>query len=266
MSELELQARLDLAVETARQAGELTLRYFRRHDLIVEQKGDQTPVTIADREAEQLVRRRVKECFPGDAVLGEEFAETAGESGYRWIVDPIDGTQSFVRGVPLYGTVVAVERGGRSVIGVIHIPPLKECVYAAQGLGAWHEREGLPRTPARVGGSDRLDESLFCTSDPSIFAGEKHHALLRLLQATRLTRTWGDCYGYLLVATGRAELMIDPVANLWDLAALQPILEEAGGTFTDWRGNPTIYSGEGIATNGKILRQVLAVLQDPSSP
>ncbi|HTU26328.1 MAG TPA: histidinol-phosphatase [Pirellulales bacterium] len=257
----DLSARLELALAAAREAGDLTLSYFSRSDLAVERKADDSPVTIADRRAEELLRARVGEAFPADAILGEEFPERPGTSGFRWILDPIDGTKSFIHGVPLYGMLVAVEFGGRGVVGVIAIPALDEWVYAAIGQGAWHVRGGGEPVRAAVSQTPRLADGLFCTSDDTHWRGfERQTALERLQAAARLSRTWGDCYGYLLVATGRAELMVDPAMSVWDAAALQPVLEEAGGTFTNWRGEPTIHSGEGIATNGKILAEVLALV------
>jgi histidinol-phosphatase len=258
----DLAARLQLALGAAREAGQLTLNYFCRSDLAVELKQDATPVTIADRQAEQLLRERIGEKFPQDGILGEEFPEQSGTSGFRWILDPIDGTKSFVRGVPLYGTLIGVEYQSRSVLGVIHIPGLDECVYASAGGGAWYERGSAAPTRARVSDRTQLSESLFCTSDATAYrALGRQAALERLEAAAQLSRSWGDCYGYLLVATGRAELMVDPVMSVWDAAALQPILEEAGGTFTDWKGQATIHSGEGIATNGKVLAEVLSLVQ-----
>jgi histidinol-phosphatase len=263
----DLAARLQLALGAAREAGQLTLGYFCRGDLTVELKHDATPVTIADRQAEQLLRERIGRKFPSDGILGEEFPEQAGTSGFRWILDPIDGTKSFVRGVPLYGTLIGVEYQTRSVLGVIHVPGLDECVYGSVGGGAWYERGSVAPVRARVSERAHLAESLFCTSDATTFRSRGRQAALERLQAAALlSRTWGDCYGYLLVATGRAELMVDPVMSVWDAAALQPILEEAGGTFTDWQGRATIHSGEGIATNGKILPEVLSLIRESGAP
>ncbi|MHB1035175.1 MAG: histidinol-phosphatase [Pirellulales bacterium] len=256
----DLSARLNLALEAAKEAGRITLGYFQREDLAIDLKQDATPVTAADREAEQHLRRRIGAAFPADGILGEEFPELEGTSGFRWILDPIDGTKSFIHGVPLYGTLVGVEFDARSVLGVILMPALEECVYAAAGQGAWYIRSEKPPRPARVSTCDRLSQGLFCTCDvPSFGETGRQQAYERLQAAAGLSRTWGDCYGYLLVATGRAELMVDPVMNVWDAAALQPILEEAGGTFTDWQGQPTIHHGEGIATNGRVLEEVLAI-------
>lgn len=260
MNDRDITDRLELAGRMAREAGDITLRYFRRDDLAVEWKRDASPVTIADREAEQALRRHIHAAFPGDGILGEELGEHPGSSGYRWILDPIDGTQSFIHGVPLYGTLIGLEHEMRSVLGVINLPALKECVWAAVGMGATYLREGREPRKVHVSTCERLADGLLLTSD---FAGYhktgREHALSELTRTARRARTWGDCYGYLLVATGRAEAMIDPIMNVWDTAALQPILEEAGGTFTDWQGRPTIHGGEAVATNGHVREEVLAV-------
>jgi histidinol phosphatase-like enzyme (inositol monophosphatase family) len=252
--------RLELAIEAAREAGRITLEYFRRDDLKVERKGDDSPVTIADRQAEQYLRRRISEAFPEDGILGEEFGEQQGASGYRWIVDPIDGTKSFIHGVPLYSTLIGVERDGEPVLGVIVIPALDEAVYAAVGQGAWYLRGQEPPCPARVASTARLSEGLFLTSEvANFYAIERPQVFEQLQAATRLTRTWGDGYGYMMVATGRADVMVDPIMCAWDAAPMLTILEEAGGVFTDWQGRRTIHSGQGIATNSALLSEVLAI-------
>ena len=259
-SDLTLKDRMDFAVAIAREAGALTLKYFRQEGLAVDRKSDDSPVTVADRRAEELLRARIAETYPDDAILGEEFGEVAGTSGYRWVLDPIDGTKSFIHGVPLYGTLVAVEHGGEGAVGVIMIPVLDECVYAARGHGVWYTRGSAAPVPARVSDCRRLSEGLFLTSEVICFDHVgRQEAYARLQSAARLTRTWGDCYGFMLVATGRAEVMIDAYLNLWDAAALQPILEEAGGSFSDWKGKPTIQSGEAVATNGHVHEEVLAI-------
>lgn len=259
----DLIARQTLALEAAREAGDLTLRYFQRDNFSVELKADASPVTIADRQAEIHLRERITAAFPADAILGEELPERPGTSGFRWILDPIDGTKSFISGVPLYGTLIGVEHQGRSVVGVIRIPALDECVYAAAGQGAWYTAGDAEPLAARVSSKDKLSAGLFCTSAVKTFEKQgRLPAYNRLQAAAWLTRTWGDCYGYLLVATGRAEVMVDPQMNVWDCAALQPVLEEAGGTFTDWSGTPTIHAGEAIATNGRVLDEVLAITRE----
>ncbi len=263
----DLAPRLNLACSAAREAGKLTLRYFQQSNLAVDLKHDATPVTVADREAEQLLRKRIAAEFPADGILGEEFGEQAGTSGYRWVLDPVDGTKSFIHGVPMYGVLIGIEKisgnlednpRDTSQIGVIYIPVLDEMVYAAAGQGAWYTRGNGAPQPALVSKTPRIAEALFCTSSVSGFHKRGAWQMLeRLATTAKITRTWGDAYGYMLVATGRADLMIDPVMNLWDAAPLVPILQEAGGTFTDWQGRATIYGGEGIATNGLLLDEVL---------
>jgi histidinol-phosphatase len=257
----EIAARLELAVEAARQAGQITLKYFRRDDLEVQRKADDSPVTVADRQAEEHLRRRIAEAFPQDAILGEELPERPGSSPFRWILDPVDGTKSFIHGVPLYGTLVGVEHGGQPVLGLIRIPALDECVYASTGRGAWHVAGDKPPRPAKVSDCPTLSQGLFLTSEVANFSQiGRRDVYHRLEDTARLSRSWGDAYGYLMVATGRAELMVDPVAAVWDLAALLPVIEEAGGTFSDWHGRRTIHSGQCIASNGRIHDEVLALI------
>ncbi|MEM9588892.1 MAG: histidinol-phosphatase, partial [Planctomycetota bacterium] len=226
-------------------------------------KSDDSPVTIADREAEQLVRELVAEQFPDDAVEGEEFDDTAGSSDYRWVVDPIDGTKSFICGVPLYSTLVALEKGGEPLGGVINIPATGEMGIAAIGHGSWYRRQPSEAwQPARVAETNQLSQAVFVSSQVDSFDGRDaadHYK--RLESAAWITRTWGDGYGYLMVATGRAHLMIDPICNAWDVAAILPVLQEAGGRFTDWKGNPTTRGGDGVGTNGHLHDEVLSVLQ-----
>lgn len=259
----QLCRRLDSARRFAHEAGQITLAYFRRDDLVVERKGDDSPVTAADRQAEAHLRRSIAAAWPEDGIFGEEMGEQPGTSGFRWILDPIDGTKSFIHGVPLYGTLVGIERHGQPLAGVIHMPALGETVYAAQGQGAWYEQAGQIPRPVRVSACPRLAEALFLTSEVANFDRIGRRAVFdRLQAAVRLVRTWGDCYGYLLLATGRAELMIDPVVAVWDLAALVPVIEESGGTFTDWQGRRTIYSGQAVATNGLIFKEVMALMAE----
>jgi len=247
----DLASRLDFAVRIAREAGDHTLRYFRRPDLEVESKADLSPVTRADREAETLLTDRIRAAFPMDGILGEELGETPSKNGYRWILDPIDGTRSFARGIPLFGTLVAMEANGESVIGVIHLPACRETVYAAKGEGAWWQVESAAPIPARVSLVSALVNATLLSTAPEGFAKPNALNALRNLEVecTQL-RTWGDCYGYALVATGRADIMVDPKMAIWDAAALIPILQEAGGRFTDWNGRTRADGGNGIATNG----------------
>jgi len=249
----------DCAIDTAWQAGQLTLAHFQA-GVIVEQKADDTPVTIADREAEILLRRLIEARFPGHAIVGEEFGGTDRDSKYRWIIDPIDGTRSFIQGVPLYGVLIGLEIAGEMVVGVAYFPALGEMIAAARGEGCrWNGRS------TRVSGVPSLDQAFVTYGDCAYFERYgRAGAWARLQEATRTQRGWGDCYGHCLVATGRAEVMLDPIMNAWDCAALLPILQEAGGTFTDWDGNSTIYSGNAISTNGLLFDQVMEIVKGSS--
>lgn len=247
-----LEGRFAAAVELARLAGQSTLELFGSRAFDVERKGDDSPVTMADKQAEQLIRRELATRFPQDAILGEEFGSSEGGSDYGWIVDPIDGTKSFISGVPLYSTLVAVIKDKRAVAGVIYIPALDEMVFAAAAAGCWHSVKGATATRAEVS-KRTLDQGLFVLTQVDSF--RKHNAeaaYLALEKEAYVTRSWGDGYGYLLVATGRAELMVDPIANPWDLAAVQVVVDEAGGRFTDWHGQSTYAGGQGVATNGLV--------------
>ncbi|TVQ00186.1 MAG: histidinol-phosphatase [Planctomycetaceae bacterium] len=244
-------------------AGAQTLRHFRATGLRVEAKADDSPVTVADREAESLIRTRIAEDFPADSVAGEEYSDQVGSSRYRWIIDPIDGTKSFVCGVPLYSTLLALECDEEPVAGVIQIPALGETVIAATGRGAWYRPAAEAGwQPARVSDKTDISEAVLLTSQTDLFARRgAGEAFAELERDCWVSRSWGDGYGYLLVATGRAELMVDAVCNPWDVAAMLPILAEAGGRFSDWRGEPTCRGGEGLGSNGKLHDAALRTLR-----
>ncbi|MDZ4659882.1 MAG: histidinol-phosphatase [Bythopirellula sp.] len=264
MNNLEINARLNHAVAIARQAGKFTLQHFRTPGLAVERKGDGSPVTIADQGAEKLLRKLIAEEFPQDAIVGEEFGETPGKSGFQWILDPIDGTKSFVSGVPLYTTLVAVMRNNVPLVGVIFAPAVDEMVYAATDQGCWHVINNGEPLPAKVSTVDSLAEAVFLTTCVRSYTLDRPQdgrgVFDKLAESCRVSRTWGDAFGYLLVATGRAEIMIDPIMNIWDAAALQPIIQEAGGKFFDWQGNSTVHSGEAVATNGALAAKVKQIV------
>lgn len=247
------QRTLDQAVGIARAAGDLTLRWFRSADLAVERKGDGTPVTAADRAAERLVREALAVDFPDDAVLGEEEAPVAGRSGRRWVLDPIDGTKAFTCGVPLYSTLLALEDEHGIAIGVIHLPALGETVWAGRGLGCWTDRG-----PARVSADATLQGAYVMSSSFSHWAPGRVAALER---AGAVLRTWGDGYGYALVATGRVAAMVDPIVEPYDLGPMPVILAEAGGRFSDLAGGAGIEGGSGLGSNGAVHDELLALLQ-----
>jgi histidinol-phosphatase len=244
---------LDEAVDLARRAGDLTLRWFRRPDLAVERKHDGTPVTEADRSAESLVRQHLAEHHAADTVVGEEDTNVDGTSGRRWVVDPIDGTKAFTHGVPLYSTLLALDDEHGPAIGVIHLPALGETVWAGRGLGCF-----VNGTPARVSDHASLDGAYVMTSAVDHWPPG---ALDHLHDAGAVVRTWGDGYGYALVATGRAEAMVDPTVAVWDIAAMPVLLAEAGGRFTDLSGRTSTDGGSGVASNGLIHEPLLAPLQ-----
>ena len=256
-SKNELNELLEFSIALARGAGDITLNYFRKQPE-TSTKSDGSYVTIADREAEAYLRRQIAERFPDDGILGEEEGEHAGRSGRRWILDPIDGTFAFVHGVPFYGVLIAVEIDNQMTFGVINIPVLNEIVAAAAGCGCFFNGE-----PARVSTINKLKDGLLLATNFNSCAKYGFGDAAQRLQArARTSRTWGDCYGYVLVATGRAEVMFDPVMNLWDCAPLLPIMEEAGGTFTDWRGVRTPHGGNAIATNGLLFDEVMSLIRD----
>ncbi len=238
------QATLDTAVSLVRAAGDRTLQWFRSADLEIVSKGDGTPVTAADRDAERFLREHLAEAFPGDGVLGEEEAPTASTTGRRWIIDPIDGTKAFTCGVPLYSNLLALEDEHGIAVGIINLPALGETVWAGRGLGCWSERG-----PARVSSHATLDGAYVMSSSLSRWP---HHRLAALDDAGALLRTWGDGYGYALVATGRVAAMVDPVAAPYDLGPMPVILAEAGGRFTDLDGVVSIETGSGLASNGHV--------------
>ena len=248
---------LQFALDAAWQAGRITLGYFQT-GLRADRKADNTPVTIADQEAEQKIRRMIQERWPDHGIHGEEYGRAPTDSPYTWIIDPIDGTKSFISGVPLYSTLLALMDGDQALLGVIHLPALNETVYAVRGQGCfWNGRR------ARVSSIDKLENAVvLCSEMERQEEYGRQQAWQRIVNATYVQRTWGDGYGYALVATGRAEIMVDPALSPWDAGPLQVIIEEAGGTFTDWQGNPTIRAGEGIATNGILLRKVMALIND----
>ena len=248
---------LAVAREAVDLAGRFALGHFGR-PIEVERKADASPVTIADRGAEEILRRHLAAAFPDDGLLGEEHGESPGRSGRRWILDPIDGTQSFVRGVPLWGVLVGLEEDDCCVVGVIGLPALGRTLWAARGAGAFCNGE-----PIAVSKATSLGDATLLTSDarPQHY-GARYAGFERLLRGVGRQRGWGACYGTALVATGQAEVMVDPQLNPWDCAAVVPIVEEAGGSFFAWDGRPTIYGDSGVAVPRALREPVLALLGD----
>lgn len=250
----ELANLLEIARRAAEVAGKVIMPLYER-GTSVELKADRTPVTEADRRAELAIREFLARECPGHGILGEEFGETAGEGRYRWILDPIDGTKSFIHHVPLFGTLVALERDGEPVVGVIACHAAGETASAARGLGAFLNGERI--TVSTVG---RIEDATLSMTSYARTAAMHPKGFASLVSRCGLARAWGDCYGYLMVAAGRAEIMLDPEMSIWDAAALYPVVTEAGGGFSQWDGTPGVGNSV-VATNGVLHAAVLAALR-----
>ena len=254
---MNLAKYLEFITETAYQAGRLTLSDFLTGTQ-PDWKSDHSPVTVADRKAEAYIRQQIEQRYPTHAIIGEEFggeAESQGAS-QRWFIDPIDGTKSFIRGVPLYAVLIGLEIEGQVAVGAAYFPALDEMIAAASGLGCWWNGRR-----ARVSQITRLDQAVLTTT--SVQAFRKHccqEPFDRLAERCYYQTGWSDAYGYMLVASGRAEIAIDPIMNVWDCGPFPPILAEAGGFFGDWDGTPTIYAGRAVATSNALLPEVVKVL------
>lgn len=249
---------LQATAEVAQLAARTAMQWYQQA-VDVESKADGSPVTIADKEAERVARAWLAKTFPNDGVMGEEFGTERSQAARRWILDPIDGTKSFVRGVPLWGTLVACCEGDTVLTGAACFPAVNEIVVAAQGEGCWWNE-----SRAHVSTISALEHATALTTDERFRDQPERRVQWRDLAArTGIVRTWGDCFGYLLVATGRAEIMVDNTANAWDAAAVYPIITEAGGVFTAWDGTPTAFGGSAIATNANIARATREILRDP---
>lgn len=266
-------SRLEFAISLAREGGELTLDYFQSETLDIETKPDLSYVTEADRRAEELMRRRIAARYPDDAVVGEEQGTTEGDSGWTWYLDPLDGTAAFVRGVPLYGTLVACARDERGDLGVIYLPALAEIAFASRGSGAWWANhvptlDSHPGTPdgarqARVSAVSAREQACLITTHNEWWAANGRGDVLRsLLTSFGTHRMWGHCYGSVMVATGRADVFVEPSGHDWDFAAARVIVEEAGGIATSVQGEETFKAGSFVATNGRLHQTALDALRD----
>lgn len=256
-----LAARLAVARRVAREAGARARRSFRSPRLRVLWKDDGSPVTAADRAAEDLLRRRIAAAFPGDAILGEERGETAGRSGWRWVLDPIDGTRAFVRGIPTWGALVAVEWHGRPAAGVAAFPALDEELWASRGGGAFW-RDGRRVRRARVSREARLGRALIETlGGPAYRKAGLCEAYRRLSREVGTLRGWSDAYAFALVATGRAEGVVDFGLARWDVAPFAVILPEAGGRLSAWDGRSSLSTRRFLASNGRLHARLVAALR-----
>lgn len=251
-----IQELLEAATEIAKIGGHHTLRYFKKNVEVLS-KSDDSPVTIADRETEKILRNEIQKRYPDHGIIGEEFGKTNEESPVQWVLDPIDGTKSFIHGIPFYTTLIGILVENEPQVGIIYAPALEELCAAAIGHGAT-----LNGTPCHVRDTQDLEEATFLVTEINKFNEMGEQALFQeLLDRTKLHRTWGDAYGHMMVATGRADLMYDPELNIWDAAALLPIVQEAGGVFSDKHGKQTIHSGNGYSTSKALYSQVKEIFE-----
>lgn len=234
----------DLAVES----GDFIRSFYGRSDLAVETKGDTSPVTAADRGAELLLRRRIADRFPDHGIIGEEYGNERAEAEFTWVLDPIDGTKSFISAVPLWGTLIALLHRGQPVLGCIHQPILGQLLLG-DGVSAT-----LNGAPVRCRSTTQVEAATILTSDHlNLGRYQNGPACDRLLGRARLARTWGDCYGYLLLACGQADVCLDPIMNPWDIAALIPVVRGAGGVITDWHGGAAYPAAHTVAAATPVL-------------
>lgn len=249
-----MSPRLQFAIQAAYEAGRSTLPEFGKRST-VERKDDDTPVTVADRLAERLLRRAISEAYPGEAILGEEEG-LSGEGPDRWVIDPIDGTKSFIAGVPLYATLLSFEREGSPILGVCYFPALDEMAYAEKGCGTY-----LDGRRCKVSSVGTIEQSIICCGSPSSFARcDRVQPWLAIAASAIATRTWGDAYGHVCVACGRTDAMIDPFVAPWDVSAVRLLVQEAGGRCSDLSGgsNPN----QLLSSNG-VLHEALITALNP---
>lgn len=258
MSNPAIHPRHTLMLELARRAGERAMHFFQSPGLVVEAKHDTSEVTIADREIESLIRDGIRSAFPHDGLIGEEHGHQTGSSGYTWIIDPIDGTTSFVHGVPLFATLIAVQHESDIVAGIIELPALGERVHASLGIGTWWERTGRAPVRASVSTCRDLKQAIVCTTSPTYFAMTNTlPAFDRLTAAVGKVRGWSDAYGYALAATGRIDACLDPLMKPWDNGPMPVIFAEAGGVFSDWHGKTGIDGTNAVGGSGAVVEHLI---------
>jgi myo-inositol-1(or 4)-monophosphatase len=254
---MNLDSYRSFLVELAERSGDFIRPYFGNHSVAVETKSDASPVTIADRGAEELMRGLIEKRFPDHGIIGEEFGNKNADAEWTWVLDPIDGTKSFMTACPLFGTLIALMHQGQPVLGAIHQPILRQLMI---GDGKTTVLNGQP---VRVRPTKTLSASTLLTSDTLNPAKYRNGAAYdRLVSQVKLYRTWGDCYGYLLLSAGWADVMLDPIMNPWDIAALVPIVRGAGGVITDWQGGDPVKADSTIASATPELHEaVLGMLK-----
>ncbi len=248
---------LEFANLLAVKSGALISGHFGSHDLKVELKADQTPVTQADREAETLLRKMILTRYPDHGIVGEEYGNENEDADYVWMIDPIDGTKTFMAGVPLFGTVLCLKHKGEPIMGLVHQPVLNQ-ILIGDGETTW-----LNQKKVTVRKTSKIDEAILLTSDPINPGRYKGEVKWNKLAANvKLYRTWGDCYGYLLLASGWADIMVDPIVSPWDFHALVPIIRGANGVITDWEGEDALKGNSVVASNKVLHRKVIDLLND----
>lgn len=255
-----ITTRLDFARANTMECAKIALQYFQTPEARPDHKSDGSPVTIADRAIETELRKRIEHHFPDDTIRGEEFPTKEGSTDFEWIIDPIDGTVSFVQGVPLFGTMLACLHKGTPTIGAIAIPCLDEMVIAATGHGATHIRAGHPDTPCNVTTNAPLSSALVVTTTPDSFRDRNAlHIHDTLAQSARSLRGWSDCYAFVLLATARIDAVIEPVVSIWDIASVPPIITEAGGAWSDLKGNHALDTGHFLACAAPLHPELLRI-------
>lgn len=254
--DFNLEPFLEFAVKAAKKAGKHTLRYFNK-EIDVNYKSDNSPVTKADKESEQLIRSFIEANYPTHNIIGEEFGATHRSSDFTWILDPIDGTRSFIHAIPLYTTLIGLVYKNVPVVGVVYAPATDEIAEGASGLGARYNGSSCKVTEI-----ENINEALFLTTDIRHFEKAGINSVHDyLVQEVKQHRTWGDAYGHMKVAAGQADIMFDPLLNIWDAAALLPLITEAGGMFTDINGNSTIKGGSGVSANKILSKKILDTIK-----
>jgi myo-inositol-1(or 4)-monophosphatase len=255
MSPVDLTPYRSFLKELALQSGEFIRPHFANPSLAVEFKSDKSPVTAADRGAEELLRKLIAAKFPAHGIIGEEHGNDRADAEFVWVLDPIDGTKAFITGVPLWGTLIGLLHNGQPILGAIHQPILHQLMIGDGRVTTLNER------PVTVRTCSRIEEATLLTSDPLNPAIYQNGAAYdALTKRARLVRTWGDCYGYLLLAAGWADVAMDPIMNPWDIAALVPVIRGAGGVITDWQGGEAYPAESTVAAGPGLHSQVLAAL------
>lgn len=263
MNTKDLQERILFCQNVLQEIRPVILDGFQNPRIVSERKKDGSEVTEIDRRVEELVCKKIMQEFPGESIVGEEFGQVEGQTDFTWYVDPIDGTRSFVSGVPLFGSMIGIVQGQQSLLGYIELPALGESISAYQGGGAyWQSSFGREKQRCQVSSVAEVSEALFCTSSRDYFREAQCVEDYDLLASqSHTTRGWGDCYGHILVATGRADFMVDPLCADWDSVPLQVIIEESGGVFSDYRGERSCMGKSMVSANPQLHSKVMQLLK-----